>query len=343
MSNEKTVPQDPFAFQDVLRFDADGLSFCATWINGYWNMVGRSGAAEPEIHKVHLPSDAGPEALVAAWLQAKQDDVLLSHFLPRRHLKHKRIALSTSASAPKAEQESPSAAPVVEFDAAGMTFWAVRLSGYWVMVAINGIDMIEARRIAVPEKASTDALLAGWWNSQGKTIPGEDVASIFAAVGRVVVPAAKSAATLSTQASGFGGKDGEVIFESNGLTYQAIRKFGYWRMTAMYRNNIVETRQVQAPADATRQALLAAWWDSKGAEPGERIRNESIFRGVILFKAEGVMFQGIWKKGYWDMSATRGANVLYAHEIDAPKDADPDDLLAAWLKAKNAAGERALP
>lgn len=51
-----------------------------------------------------------------------------------------------------------------------------------------------------------------------------------------------------------------VLFEAEGLTYQAIRKNGYWDMAAMDQMRVLEMHDIQLPQFATTKDLLTMWW-----------------------------------------------------------------------------------
>lgn len=69
-----------------------------------------------------------------------------------------------------------------------------------------------------------------------------------------------------------------------------------------------------------------------------RMKDISIFEGVVTFEAEGLTYNAIWKETHWDMGALDQLRVLEVHEIGLPRDATPKDLIKAWWKAQKQAG-----
>ena len=51
-----------------------------------------------------------------------------------------------------------------------------------------------------------------------------------------------------------------VVFDAEGVTYQAIRKEGGWNMAAMEQLRVVEQHSISAPREANPKMLLMAWW-----------------------------------------------------------------------------------
>lgn len=51
-----------------------------------------------------------------------------------------------------------------------------------------------------------------------------------------------------------------VVFDAEGLTYQAIRKDRGWDMAAMEQLRVLEQHQISAPREANPKMLLTAWW-----------------------------------------------------------------------------------
>lgn len=54
--------------------------------------------------------------------------------------------------------------------------------------------------------------------------------------------------------------EGVVLFDAEGLTYQAIRKERGWEMAAMEQLRVVEMHHIAAPHEANPKRLLTAWW-----------------------------------------------------------------------------------
>ena len=51
-----------------------------------------------------------------------------------------------------------------------------------------------------------------------------------------------------------------VVFDAEGLTYQAIRRERGWDMAAMEQLRVVEQHHIVAPREANPKMLLTAWW-----------------------------------------------------------------------------------
>jgi len=66
--------------------------------------------------------------------------------------------------------------------------------------------------------------------------------------------------------------------------------------------------------------------------------NKSSRPGVVLFEAEGLTYQAIWKYGTWAMAAIDGVEVLELRTVVSPADATPGTLLRAWWKEQKQAG-----
>lgn len=68
------------------------------------------------------------------------------------------------------------------------------------------------------------------------------------------------------------------------------------------------------------------------------MRDISIFQGVVVFEAENLTYQALWKQDHWEMAALDQARVLEMHDLRLPADAGPAVLLTAWWKAQKKAG-----
>jgi hypothetical protein len=66
--------------------------------------------------------------------------------------------------------------------------------------------------------------------------------------------------------------------------------------------------------------------------------NKSTRSDVVLFDAEGLRYQAIWKEGEWNMAAIDESEILEMHTVAAPRDATPGALLKAWWKLQRQAG-----
>lgn len=59
-------------FEGVVTFEAEGLTYNASWKETQWDMAAMEQLRVLELHEIVLPRDATPKDLIKAWWKAQK-------------------------------------------------------------------------------------------------------------------------------------------------------------------------------------------------------------------------------------------------------------------------------